>query len=65
MLSSHELTNEDILEAASIARRYQTPQSSMDLARSHSNKAIDALQVFPESPSRQILQEIADDVVAW
>ena len=63
VIVDHKQNNVDLETAVSLLRKAGALDATMDMARQFSREARQALDVFPESPWRETLQDLADFVI--
>jgi len=64
VIVDHDQQDVDLERAVSMLRNSGALESTMDLAKKYSQDAADALDIFPASPLRDTLKELAGFVVA-
>jgi len=64
VIVDHDQQDVDLERAVSMLRNSGALESTLDLAKTYSKDAADALDIFPESPLRDTLKELAGFVVA-
>jgi len=64
VIVDHDQQDVDLEKAVSLLRKSGALESTMELAKQYSQNAADALDVFPVSPLRDTLKELAGFVVA-
>jgi octaprenyl-diphosphate synthase len=63
IFSSDEISESDVSELRALVIRTGGIEYTRDLAISHSMKAKETLQIFPEGPAKEILEDVADYVI--
>jgi len=63
VIVDHDQNDDDLTQAVSYLRRAGTLESTLDQARRYSADARQALSIFPDSPFRSTMRNLADFVV--
>ncbi len=63
VIVDHKQSDVDLETAVSLLRKAGALDATMDMARQFSKEARDALSIFPESPWRETLMDLADFVI--
>ena len=63
VIVDHDQKDVDLEKAVSLLRKAGALQSTMDLAKDYAREARESLKIFPDSPWRSTLQDLADFVV--
>lgn len=63
IIRAHSLPEENLLKILNYLKQYNCIESSMEIVRNYIDKAKKALEVFPDSESRQRLFRIADYIL--
>ena len=63
VIVDHEQSDVDLETAVSLLRKAGALDATMDMARQFSREARQALEIFPQNPWRETLQDLADFVI--